>query len=261
MDLLNKKFHIKYSDSINKRDIIEWVQNKFSKRFKHKLISFKTKYQLDSYFLTVSKDIDPTVVSANYNTSTKILSLVGKYSEVQRITDIIRSYQFPTDKESKNSRLSLCPKPRRLFASSTNEREKDEVTFRMSGLKWYQIDLLRNIQYIEKLNNSLQLCHIELDFENKAIQFTSTSKEELEIAKSQVVKTLRTIVGAEIQCENKQKVINHWKTKTNFYIHAFKEENLPCVIDTKSFENTLLIYSTSYEKISKCQNILLNKKF
>ncbi len=115
------------------------------------------------------------------------------------------------------------------------------------------------MRYIDKLNGSLRSCRAELDSEYKTIRFTGTSSEDLEAAKSQVINTLRTIVGAEIECADKKKAVDNWNSDRKHYLRKIKEENLSCVVDARIVENSLFIYSTSHEHIKNFEQILNNK--
>ncbi len=263
----DKRFYISHSATLKKHHVTRFIQESFFRKFSHRFVKLETNYQLEKYLSIVVTQIDSSDVYAELDRGMNKVELLGKRDIVDKIEDLIAKFiSPPVDKLKTNAQkrdlstrdqISFSPKKPRLDESKGNERIK-EIVSKISGLKWYQIRLIKKMNFLEALRSSFKSCRVELDNRLTEIIFKSTSNEDIVEAKSQTMAMLRTIVGAEIECENKENVLAEWRKNINFYIDLIDKQNICCVVDTITIPGTMLFYSTSHEQIKKCQNLILN---
>jgi hypothetical protein len=250
--LLEVGIKVIYSASCDLQSIMHFIEKEFFKNFVRKVLPISSEYSLQKINELILRLVNLNEVSIIFTESSREVEVVGKIQMSRNIINVLKNYTSSPFQKSlkppapltnyqqvKRSKVLVCP--------PTGHQSK------ISGVKWYQIALLKQIDFIATLKGLFSVSHVEMNSQRNEITFVAECCELLGRAKAHTISTLRTIVAAEVECANKEQLLCRWQTKKAFYLDLIK--HLKCVVDVNN--RSMFLYSTSHEQIKDCEKLIL----
>jgi hypothetical protein len=241
-----------YFNSCNKQTVIDFVKNQFFKDFVRVVLPINEEYSLQKFNDIVLELVGFYDIIIDFLEQSMQVEIIGVRDQVKKVLNLLKTSQNKPHANQRILRKVNQPKVKRLTSNNIiciNSHES-----KISGVKWYQINLLNQIDFVATLKSMFCLSQVEMNSQQNEIKFIAACKEELAKAKTHTISTLRTIVAAEVKCENNELLLSEWRTKKELYLDMIK--HLKCVIDINC--DSMFVYSTSNEQIKECELIILS---
>lgn len=227
----------------DKKKVFEWNQKvlectkRFFDRFTRQVIQLRSGNTLPDKI-----DFDPEKVILELKSDSQV-DILGEKNEVERVKQFLIKKQKLSESSDSDSELNF---------SNSNER-----TFLINDLKWFQVRILFEEQFFKHLSDNYKDLNVMLDTQLTRICL-SGEKKHIKKAKKMAFKILDKILGAEIECDTG--TLDKIQKNEKQLLSYLKDQNLKCVVDTKSNTDKLIVYSTKLQDIEKFKSIFSNFK-
>ncbi len=241
-------FCVNYKANISKEDrqaLQEFIENDFfTNKFSYECIKLHTAEQIETYRTKMSETkIWKSLIFEKYFEMSQELELIA---ETHHMDQILRLFNITLVKENKLDEVKNEP--------------IENAEFNMTGLKWYQIKLLKQSSLFTVLRTSCK--DLVIDFVEEQLKFESQKSEDIDKARLLVVNMLKKVKGIELLGRNEhengvlRKIVANLAENEDFYDKVLIQGGICCVLDAKSIVGKLFVYGYNMEDLARCEEIL-----